>query len=376
MYTLHLSSIPLTPTEKSIFSYHLLELGLDDSIWEIYEKFLQVTSVFSRPLIVRVKKDNQTFACMFLIECKDYGSTLSRLKIVKYMARILSIPVVIWMKAGIATEICANPVFFNKNVGNDYEMSEILDLLRKRFILLIIHDLAGNAPLHPASVVMPYPDEGIIDTRGYTTINDYLADHHNLRKKLKGYQKIGGRVEIIKGRLDENVIKKIKECVISTAERSVFKLPYQNDYPDMCTGSANIDNRNVIHFLCRSDEVFYGYHSFIVFKNQIRCLNGAFNRNLATTHHSYENMIYRVVEFAIENEIQTVYFGPTLNETKKRMMNRFIQTQLFFSSNMPLLLKLFAPVLRRSRLNSRDLLEFSGICLRPLAGKTSALDHI
>jgi len=204
----------------------------------------------------------------------------------------------------------------------------------------------------------------------------YPADHHNLRKKLKGYQKIGGRVEIIKGRLDENVVKKIKECVISTAERSVFKLPYQNDYPDMCTGSANIDNRNVIHFLCRSDEVFYGYHSFIVFKNQIRCLNGAFNRNLATTHHSYENMIYRVVEFAIENEIQTVYFGPTLNETKKRMMNRFIQTQLFFSSNMPLLLKLFAPVLRRSRLNSKDLLEFSGICLRPLAGKTSALDHI
>ena len=68
MYTFHLSSIPLTTTEKCIFSYHLLELGLDDNIWVIYEKFLQANSVFSRPLIVRVKKDNETFACIFLIE--------------------------------------------------------------------------------------------------------------------------------------------------------------------------------------------------------------------------------------------------------------------------------------------------------------------
>jgi hypothetical protein len=366
MYTLHLSSTPLTPAEKAVFSCHLLVLGLDDNIWVIYEKFLQATTVFSRPLIVRVKKDNEIFACIFIIECKDYGPTLSRLKVVKYIVRKLSIPVYIWMKAGIAAEICANPVFINKNIGSDSEMGRILELLRKRFLLLIIHDLTVNASLYPASVVMPYPDEGIIDTRGYTTIHDYLADHHNLRKKIKEYQKIGGRVEIAEGRLNESLVKKIKECVISTAERSIFKLPYQNDYPDMCTGSANIDNRNVIHFLCRSDEEFYGYHSFIVFKTQIRCLNGAFNRNLTTTHHSYENMIYKVVEYAIENKIQTIYFGPTLNETKKRMMNRFIETRLFFSSNKPLLLKLFTPVLKKSRLNAREMMEFSGICLKTI----------
>jgi hypothetical protein len=213
---------------------------------------------------------------------------------------------------------------------------------------------------------MPYPDESIIDTRGYTTIDDYIADHHNLKKKLKEYQKIGGRVEIVEGSLDKHFVEKIKECVISSGERSVFKLPYQNDYPDMCKGSATIDNRNLIHFLCRSDEEFYGYHSFIVFKNQIRCLNGAFNRNLPTTHHAYEKMIYSVVAYAIENKIQTVYFGPTLNETKKRMMNRFLPTQLYISSNMPLFLKLFVPILRRSRLNARELMEFSGISLKSI----------
>lgn len=364
MYTLSFSSIPLTATEKSCFRDHLFELGIDDSVWVVYEKFLLVIFEYSKPMIIRVRKDNEIFACMFVIECKDYGPTISRLKIVKYIARKLSMRVVIWMKAGIAAEICANPAFINKNVGSEYETGKILELLRKKFLLLIIHDLAGNASLHPASIVMPYPDEGIIDTRGYTTINDYLADHHNLKKKLKEYQNIGGRVDIIEGRLDELVVKKIKECVISTGERSVFKLPYQNDYPDMCAGSAIIDKRNVIHFLCRSDEEFYGYHSFIVFKNQIRCLNGAFNRNLTTTHHAYENMIYCVVEYALTNEIQTIYFGPTLNETKKRMMNKFLPTQLYLSSKMPLLLKLFVPLLRRSRLNARELLEFSGITLK------------
>ena len=364
MHTINLSSVSLTATEKSIFHDHLIELGLDDYIWVIYDKFLQLGSKYSKPLIIRVRKDNKLSACMFLIECRDYGPTLSKLQIVKYMARMFSIPVYIWMKAGIAAEICANPIFLNKNVIGDNELDEILNLLRKEFLFLIIHDLTSNASLHPASAAMPYPDESIIDTRGYTTIDDYLAAHHNLKKKLKEYQKIGGRVEIAIGKQDEHLVKKIKECVISSGERSVFKLPYQNDYPDMCKGSATIDNPNIIHFLCRSDDEFYGYHSFIVFKNQIRCLNGAFNRNLRTTHHAYENMIYYVVAYAIEKKIQTVYFGPTLNETKKRMMNKFLPTQLYLSSKMPLFLKLFVPVLGRSRLNSRELLEFSGLSLK------------
>lgn len=369
MYSFNLSSDPLTTIEKSCFHDYLLELGLDDYIWMVYNKFLQQGSKYTRPLIIRVRKNNELFACMLLIECRDYGPTMSKLQIVKWMVRRFAIPVYIWMKAGVGAEICANPIFFNRNVGSENDSGEILKLLRKRFLLLFIHDLASNAHLHPTSAVMPYTDESIIDTSGYITIDDYLAEHHNLKKKLKDYQKIGGRIEVLEGILDDQIVMKIKKCVISTGEKSVFKLPYQIDYPDMCMGSANIDNRNIIHFLCRSDEEFYGYHSFIVFKNQIRCLNGAFNRNLVTTHHAYENMIYSVVAYAIERKIQIVYFGPTLNETKKRMMNRFLPAKLYVSSRVPLLLKLFIPVLKRSRLNARELLEFSDISLKSAVTK-------
>jgi hypothetical protein len=364
MYRFKLSSDPLTATEKTLFHDHLLAMGLDNYIWEIYEKFLQSGSKYSKPLIIRISKGDILIACLYLIECRDYGSSLSKLQALKYLVRLFSIPVYIWMKAGIAAEICANPMFLNNKAASNNEVGEILNQLRKKFLLLFIHDLAANASLHPTSAAITYPDESIIDITGYNTIEDYLAVHSNLKKKLNKYQKMGGRVEIAKGKLDEALAKKIKECVISSGEKSVFKLPYQKDYPDMCKASASIDNPDFIHFLCRSDNEFYGYHSFIEFKKQIRCLNGAFNRNLSTTYHAYENMIYAVVGYAIEKKIQTVFFGPTLNETKKRMMNRFIPTQLHISSSIPFLLKLLMPFLRRSRLNARELSRFKAISIK------------
>jgi len=72
-------------------------------------------------------------------------------------------------------------------------------------------------------------------------------------------------------------------------------------------------------------------------------------------------MIFRVVGFAIEHGIQTVYFGPVLNETKRRMMTRFVPTQLYLSSKLPWLLRFFMPILKRSQMHSQKLLEFSGI---------------
>ncbi len=72
-------------------------------------------------------------------------------------------------------------------------------------------------------------------------------------------------------------------------------------------------------------------------------------------------MIYKVVEYAIENEIQRVYFGHVLNETKKRMMNTFLPTNLFVYSKYPIILKLFAPIFKKSRMTNKQVLAFSGI---------------
>jgi len=90
-------------------------------------------------------------------------------------------------------------------------------------------------------------------------------------------------------------------------------------------------------------------------------MNGAFNRNLPTTHHAYENMIYSTVEYGVEQGISSIHYGPVLNETKKRMMEQFIPTQLYIYSFIPGVVKTLSPFLKRSRLQNTKLLKYSGI---------------
>jgi hypothetical protein len=143
-----------------------------------------------------------------------------------------------------------------------------------------------------------------------------------------------------------------------TAKRSTFKLPYQENYSRMCMASAGIDNNKVIHFICKSQDHFFGYHSFIQFKKQMRCLNGAFNRNLPSTHHAYENMILKTIEYADSNGIEKVYYGPVLNETKRRMMHEFLPNRIFFTSNNWFIRNAFPVFLKHSRMMNKSMKNF------------------
>ena len=126
----------------------------------------------------------------------------------------------------------------------------------------------------------------------------------------------------------------------------------------MCMESAAIQNESVVHFICKSEEEFFGYHSFVRFETQLRCLNGAFNRELPSTHHAYENMILKVVDYASQSGIEKIFFGPVLNETKRRMMHEFLPNRIYFTSNNWLLRKLFPIVLKNSRMMNRGLKQF------------------
>jgi hypothetical protein len=123
--------------------------------------------------------------------------------------------------------------------------------------------------------------------------------------------------------------------------------------------SASLEKNNVVHFVCRTSTDFLGYHSFMDFGSHLRCLNGAFNRELKTTHHAYENMILKVVEYSEEKGIKRIHFGPVLNETKRRMMHEFKPTNIHFSSSNALLNSVFPLVLRNSKMMNKSILRFS-----------------
>lgn len=219
--------------------------------------------------------------------------------------------------------------------------------------------MAENARLFPGAVKLRYPDNGVIETKDYKDIKEYLGSHKNLKKKIRHYRKYGGSVEIFKGKLDGSLQIEFKNSVLTTSRRSLFKLPYQENYANMCVSSAQITNGRILHFVCRSEKEFYGYHTFIEFKDQLCCMNGAFNRSLPTTHHAYENMIYRSVEYAIEHGLSKIHYGPVLNETKKRMMGKFIPTQLYLYSSVPGMVKLASPLLKKTRLLNKKMMEYS-----------------
>ena len=360
MFQVTQSSEILKPKEKRAFQSHLATLGLDESIWTVYDAFLQTASTHSIPKILRVHDRDNLLAAIYLIKCKDHGETLTSSRWLRRIIRNAGIPVYIWMKSGIAAENFTNPGFINEN-DSDLSTEKLIRLVKKKYVFLFIHDLEEKTRLFPDAVKLRYPDNGIIETKGYSDIQDYRGSHKNLKKKLRHYKKYGGRVEIIKGRLDETLQKQVKNAVQSTSRYSLFKLPYQENYANMCLSSARIADDHILHFVCRGEKEFFGYHSFIEFKDQLYCMNGAFNRDLPTTHHAYENMIYRSIEYALEKGLAEIHYGPVLNETKKRMMEKCIPTQLYLYSSLPGMVRLLAPLLKKTRMQNNKMMEYSHI---------------
>jgi len=353
-----ITSTRLSPDERDQLSSHVQSLGLDDSIWTVYDGLLKTETKYSIPLILRVTSDDELVAAVVLIKCYDHGFTLTGIKPLARSMKYLRLPAYIWMRSGIGAEILANPGFVNLKYDHDEVINKIIQYINKHCFLAFILDLKDRAGLYPGFIQLPYPDEGVVDIRQVQSAENYIALHSNLKKKIRAYRNKGGIIEIIKGALDEDTRTMIGRCVKLTSEKSVFKLPYQENYPRMCMQSAAINNESIVHFICRSEEEFFGYHSFIQFQNQLRCLNGAFNRELRSTHHAYENMILKVVEYAAESGIDKVHFGPVLNETKKRMMHEFLPNRIYFISSNWLLKRFFPIVLKNSRMMNRELRQF------------------
>lgn len=191
MYRIALSSDLLEPKEKRAFQSHLAMLDLDENIWALYDAFLQTASNYSIPKILRVHDRDNLLAAIYLMKCKDSGETLTPSPFLQSIIRKSGIPVYIWMKSGIAAENFTNPGFINKQEAQ-LDEEKLIRMLKKKFVFLFIHDLEENARLFPDALKLRYPDNGIIQTKGYSDIQDYLGSHKNLKKKLRHYKKYGG----------------------------------------------------------------------------------------------------------------------------------------------------------------------------------------
>ena len=100
-------------------------------------------------------------------------------------------------------------------------------------------------------------------------------------------------------------------------------------------------------------------YSFVEAGSTLRMMHGAFNREMKTTYHSYENLIIAAVDHAIKQNFNKVFFGPIMNETKRRMMREVEPCCVFFYSKNPFIRFFFPFIYSHSNLQTKELLAYS-----------------
>ena len=274
------------------------------------------------------------------------------------MIDIVKTPVHIWIRQGICADIISNHGFVANGYDQETIIPGLLNYLKKVSPCLFVTDLSKNASLHKGAKSFPYTKEGAISLEGMRSIDDYIVNHNNLKRKLRKFEKDGGTIEVHKGDFDKETLELVQKCFLSTIEKSVIRTPFQDHFPTMVLQTCCLKSDRMIHFIARLNGQFLGYHTFIQTGKSLRMIHGAFDRTLKTTQHSYENIITAAADYAIKQKLEIVHFGPIMNETKNRLMNRSFQANIYLYCRNPVY-RVFIPFLyRRSSMNAKELRNF------------------
>jgi hypothetical protein len=359
MFSSSLNEEMLSAGERERFKPFLAAEGLDDGIWEVFACFMKVSTRATRPRVLRVYKDGTLAGAAFVSYSRGYGRSLFRSPLLRVPVDLMGMPSYIWFRVGFGPEVAANPGFVAPEFDRDEVVRAMIAHLRKNAWGVMITDFAVNRHLHGTATAFPYVSDGMVDVSGMSSARDYVGQHRNIVRKIKHFVNKGGTIEVIHGRLDEELVGVVRRCLASTVKRSVIFSPLQDTFSESALETCRCASDRFVHFVARMNGVVLGYHTFVRTGTGLRMLHGAFDREQHTTHHSYENLIIDSVRYAIENGLRTVHFGPVLNETKRRMIGCTEKALLLFHSRFWPVRTFFPVVFRFSRMQSRELLAFS-----------------
>ena len=349
----------LSPQEQIIFSDYLKERGVDEEIWQLYPCFFKRASKWTRPHVLRVFKANELIGAALLLKCNRVGRSLFRSPLLNNPVNWLKIPVLIWLKVGFGPEVIANPGFFKNAIDADRTAREMIKYLQHNSIAIFVTDLQSNASHHVNATVFPYVDEGSVEVAGMKSVQEYIDEHRNLKKKIRSFKNKGGTIEIVRGRPEKKDQQVLIGCCDATMRKSFVHTPFQDAFLDVIDETLHCDSTAFIHIVAKMDGEIFGYHSFVETGSSLRMMHGAFNRDMKSTFHAYENLILASLDFAIGQQLIKVYFGPVMNETKRRMMQISEPCATYFYSNNPVIRRIFALMYSKSQLQNQKLMAFS-----------------
>lgn len=358
MYTFDISNKCLSSEEQAVFNDFLEYHHLDANIWEVFNCLFKSGVKGTTPVLLRVYEGSELCGATVLVKCSRYGRALFNNRILSGMINFFGIPFYLWIKFGCCMDMMSNPGFA-KDPGKSQEILEAMALfLKTNNFLTIINDYSDNFSLYPKAAELPSLPHALIDTSQMASIKDYISQHKSIKHKINIFTNNGGEFELVKNVLNQQDVLSVRKCFISTSEKSVFYLPYQDLYLNSALNTSGTPIENVYYFVMRLNGEFLGYQAAIKTGSFLNALHGAFDRERNTTHHAYDILFVEMTRFAIEHQLKTIDFGAVLNITKQRMVNRTIAMSYFVLSKYSIVQWFFERFLKVTKIQGNEQMKF------------------
>lgn len=358
MYTFELTDKFLSSREVKIFDDCLNHYGLDKSIWEVFSCLFKSGVKNTKPFLLKAFKDNDLYGVIIVVKCNQYGKSLFNNKILSGLIDTVNIPLYLWIKLGCCMDMMSNPGFVKDPDKADEVFKAMLSYLKKTRLLTLINDYSENIGLYESASVLPALPHALIDCSSMTSIEDYIRNYKNIKRKVKVFKNKQGAYKRIHRQLNSEQLASLKKCFQITAEKSVIYLPYQELYLNAAITTSSTKIENVYYFVATIDDEFIGYQAALVTGRHLNALHGAFDRTRKTTHHAYDILFVKMTEFAIENGLGSVDFGAVANHTKSKMANKTIEMSYFFYSKYSIVQKAFNVLLKLTKIQGSEQMKF------------------
>jgi hypothetical protein len=368
MYNFELTEQFFSEKEREVFRDFLQSCRLDEGVWKIFECLFNSKTKGTIPLLLRVYENSSLAGAAVVLRCSEYGRALYNNKLIARLCDLTGIPFYLWIKFGCCMDMMSNPGFVRDPAKSGLIYSAIAGYLGKHSLMTMINDYPENFELYPRSVRLPALPHALIDTSGMTEIDDYVRLHKNIRRKYQIFKNNGGTFHIVQNSLEDHELEAVRRCFISTAEKSVFYLPYEDLYLSSALLTSSTPISNVLYFIARMNGEFIGYQAALKTGECLNALHGAFDRDRQTTYHAYDLLFVEMTRYAIEHNLKLIDFGAVLNTTKQRMVNYTRPMSYFMVSRNPLVRRIFYLITKHSKIQGQEQMRF---CLEDRTDLTS-----
>jgi hypothetical protein len=344
--TFTLTRAPLTPNEQGCFADDLTHLGLDATVWEILNNTLATSTAYTVPKLLRAYAAKQLVGVALVLHCRQ-GMKAFFAEPLATIVDPIGIPQFVWNRSAVMIDQYSNPGFVTAGMERELFVEQALAYLKSCYLfgVLLCDKSSPPAGTFVRSSLMDY---GVIELNSATVLEDYFARHKNLKRKLSKFRNKGGSVKTFRGALPQSLLGPIVHCLRQAEVHSMGKTPFQDNYVNMSLQSFHSDSQNVVHFVAYLNDDIVGYHSFALSGQQLCCLSGGFDRTQTTTFHAYENLIVESITFALEQKLSVINYGSIINDTKAKMMQNYVPTEVRFYSPLAPVRWLFPTIINNS----------------------------